>query len=80
MNNVMHKTNTHIEALVLTGSSPGLIEKRIRLAHEEFRPISLEIVKEALAIECRSYGPRQAVINTLRREVARQEALEKEAA
>ena len=80
MNAIMKKTEEHIQALMLTGSSAGLIDKQIRLAHEDCKPIPLEIIKQALAIECRSYGTRDAVVNTLRREMHRQESLMKEAA
>lgn len=72
--------NVRIAALVLSGSSPGMVEKNIQKAIEDGKPIRYAVIREALAIESRSFGARAAVINTLRREMVRQEELQMVAA
>lgn len=63
-----------IDAMVLTNSASGIIDKKIRISVDAEIPYPLEVIKEALAIEARSVGSRACVCNILRREIARQES------
>lgn len=66
--------NVQVAALVLSGSSHGLIEKQIQAAIAVGKPFRYAVIREALAIESRSFGARAAVIRTLRLEMRRQES------
>lgn len=69
--------NVRVAALVLSGSSHGLIENQIQAAIAVGKPFRYAVIREALAIESRAFGARAAVINTLRREMRRQEQEQK---
>ena len=69
-----------IDAMILTNSSTGILDKKIRISIDAEIPYSLPVLREALIIESRSVGSRASVCNILRREIARQESLLKEAA
>lgn len=69
-----------IAALELITSSAGIVEKKIRISIDAEIPFSMPVLREALIIESRSVGSRSGVCNIIRREIARQEALLKEAA
>lgn len=65
--------NVRVAALVLSGSSHGLIEKQIQAAIAVGKPFRFEVIREALANEL-LVGARVPVIHTLRREIRRQES------
>jgi hypothetical protein len=80
MNQPIRFSEVRIKALQLTGTSAGVLEKQIADSVVNNNPISMSVLRESLAIESRSVGSRSGVCNILRREMARQESLQKEAA
>jgi hypothetical protein len=81
MNQTVRFTEVRIKALQLVGTTPGVLEQQIAESIEKCNPIRTDVLREALALELGAYGtPRFPVLCHLRREIKRQESLQKEAA
>lgn len=76
----MKKPVWYNDSRALTMTSPGLIDRRIREAIKDFRPLDIELLRTALAIESSAPGSRIEVIYLLKREIARQEKSEQKVA